>query len=387
MKTETIINDFPKNKLKNLFLEADEILVIQPPQLDLSLMTEGFLAGLAQGLRQKFLEKLKRPKVILCTLFPDLFQKDSDIDKVIKHQDYVSFLKQHSFQKQNLLVVDLTNDKANKFLFEFDRMVKWPIKQKPFFSQLTFHWENLPQGSKAENSLSNRYLLLIEQIFGKSFFIKPRFPKVSLPSENNHLYLEIVSKCQLEPLKYRQIILWYSGENEVQKINPNKLLEIADSLHKKKRGLEITILIDQKAKHEAWVNPFSEKVRKKKGLGIIFPRRYHVFSLEDNQVFSFLQKQNLIIGPNDSLIQLANALQVKTISLCGPLSRHFISNYRWNNFLYADCKICEYLQKTDTWLGKGYIASCYNKNSCLSKGFCLSQITTEKIVEKALEVL
>jgi len=392
MIPKPITKDFPKDKLRLLFREADEILILQPQKMGDAIMTENFSAGVRKTLgffaQYPVLdEKQKSCKLILCTAFPEIFVHNPDFDGIISHEEYLSYLKNHLRNKNNLLVIDFSNDPANKIFFEFDRMIKWPVKQRPYFSQITFNWQNLPQGKGEENSIASRYLLLMEQIAEREFFPKPRFPKVYLPKDASAIYQKIVKKYELDPSKYKQVSVLTHQTNPVTELEEEKLFELIELLSKKKRGLEINIIVDPRSKDQKWTKSLQERLLKLQGFSLFRSKKFHIISLNLPELAVFLSKQKLVIGTDSGIVHLSNAVGVKTISLRGPKSRHLISNYRWDDAIYPDIKRCEFLKKSDTWQGKGYIAPCYNEGKCLKDVHCLATIDLEKIIRKVRERL
>ena len=387
MITKAIITDFPKEKLKLLFLEADQILIIQPPRLGLSIMTENFTMAVKKAISS--FSNTKTPELILCTAFPEIFQNDPNFDSIITHEKYREFLEERKLSKRNLLVIDLTNDDHNKFLFEYDRMLKWPVKQRPYYSQINFHWQNLPIGKGEENTISSRYLILLEQIFEKTLFVKPRFPKVYLPTNFEEKYKKIVSHYNLIPEKCREVSILYLTDNSLKKIQDDWIQSFIEKLTKKKHNLEINIVLhptDINIKKE-WVGKLREKILKKQGFSLWRKKKLNFVDFNLSDLMVFMSKQQLTIGVNSGVLHLANALSTKTISLQGPKSRHFISNYRWDNPIYPVSDNCPYLNKTNTWKGKGFLTPCYYEGKCKKKRNCISAISIDKVLEKAFEIL
>ena len=385
MITKAITTDFPKESLKLLFLEADQVLVIQPPRLGLSIMTENFTMAVKKAISSFSTPKI--PKLILCTAFTELFRNDPNFDLVITHEKYREFLREQKLSKKNLFVVDLTNDDHNKFLFEYDRMMKWPIKQRPYYSQVNFHWQNLPTGKGEENTIGSRYLILLEQIFGKNLFVKPRVPKVYLPKNSEEIYSKIVSEYNLNPNKCREISILYLTDNELKKIQEDWLVSLIEKLTKKKHNLEINIILHPNNIDKEWIKGMREKILKKQGFSLWRKKKLNFLSFNLSDLAVFLSKQQLVIGVNSGVLHLTNALGVKTISLQGPKSRHFISNYRWDNSIYPAADNCPYLTKTNTWKGKGLLTTCYYEGKCKKERNCISEISVDKVVEKAIEIL
>lgn len=388
MLTNSMMTDFPKNRLKFLFLEAKQIVIIQPPQMGLAIMTENFSAGARKALL-KFSGNQSRdiPKLIVCTAFPDIFRHDPSLDMVIDYPQYSDFLKKQRIFKQNLLVIDLSSDDESKFLFEYDRMLKWPVRQRPFYSQITFHWQNLPQGNGEENSIASRYLTLVEQIFGEPFFSKPRFPKVFLPTDTTEIFSRIITQYSLEPKKYKEVSIFYPVNLITDELNTEKIILLMELLTKKKRNLEVNLVVDPAICNHQGIKLLTQKMVKKQGFSLIRTKKFNVISLGLKELAVFLSKQRLLIGPNTGLLHLANALGVKTISLGGFKSRHFISNYRWDNPIYPPVDYCIHLKKTDTWKGKGYLAPCYEGIRCDKPEECALKIDSHLIVRKAAEIL
>ena len=379
-----ITNDFPKEKLKLLFYEASHIIVLQPPELELAILTDNFAAGLRKALILK--KDTVCPKMILFSAFTEVFRYDESYDEVHSYADYAQYVKEELNKKHNVLVVDLTNDPQQKSLFEFDRMQKWPVKQRPFYSYLAFAWHNLPQGKGKENTIASRYLLLIEEIIGRSLFIKPRFPKIGLPIESESKYQKICQRFELLPKQLLQVG-FLVGQNDPETFPLDLLVMVAELLHQKKRHVEfnfIEVLELDKGNKKEVLNTLFQKYHR---FSFFRTLKWHYIPLTLSEAVVFFQRQRLVVGSILSYIHLAGALGVKTVSIRGPRSRHFISNYRWDEAIYPELSVCPYLVKSDTFHGKGYVAPCYNKKKCLQEDPCFSRVKVEKIVEKCLQII
>lgn len=378
------ICDFPKKNLKNLFLEADTILILQDPDFNLSIMSENFSAAVNEFLIKKGLREKKI--LMLCTAYKKLFNLNKSFNKIIEHSEYLNFLKKSVKRKQNLLVIDFCNDAKGRFFFEFDRMTKWPVKQRPYFSQITFHWQSLPQGKGERNALSCRYLKLAEEIFQEDIFVKPRFPKSYLPLDSEIRFNTAIQTYDFNLKKLKQVCFYFNRNAETQSLTAQQIFTLIDLLIKKKGNIEINILLEQKDyTDKILIKELKEEIKKRSGFSLLRPRQFHVICF--NELFDlmvFLSKQKIIIGEAGGMINLSNSLGVKSISFQAVYSRSFIVNYRLDNVFYPKTNYCEYLEKTRKWEGKGYISPCNENGKCLKQKPCMQFLDLEAAVKEII---
>ncbi len=371
MSSNFVVSDFPINKLKRLFFEADGVLILQPQQLSLSLLSLSFIKGIKAALEQNTGRAMP---LILCTGYFEFFNKfkGSLFAETYEHRDYLNILKAFQSQKKNLLMVDLTNDSQNKYLFEFGRMTKWPVKQRPFYSQLTFHWENLPQSGGEKSNLKSRYQLLAQEIFGDQIITQ-----------------EVADVYQLEKKlpgsREKQLCIIPASSTTVTRLPENFLLQLLASLEKRK-GLQINMVMSSFAREEAYQKLKLQVLKRKKTI-LPFKRNTFWHELDLAEMVDFLPTQNLVISADLDVLILAQYLGVKTLSIHNAYSRHFNFSPKLDTMIYPESLRCDYLIKTDSQKGKGYVAPCVARGTCLKNDFCFHHLDLEIVNSKITSLL